>query len=110
MRLKFGGVKPAEPEKAVPTKVPAKSKKPELGPSLRRSSAVKTAERAAKQAAGSISPAKKASAKLVANGVAAKKTPAKSVAAKVPLVKIGVKPASKSAGKAPVRKAVPKKA
>ncbi len=110
VRLKFGGVKPAEPEKAVPTKVPANSKKPELGPSLRRSSAVKTAERAAKQAAGSISPAKKASAKLVANGVAAKKTPAKSVAAKVPLVKIGVKPASKSAGKAPVRKAVPKKA
>lgn len=103
VRMKFGAAKPAEPEKTAPAKVPSKNKKPELGPSLRRSSAVKTAERVAKQAAEAKAPAKK--------------VPSKKVAAKLPVVTVGVKPktkapakvATKTSGKAPARKAAPKK-
>ena len=115
VRLKFGAAKPAEPVKAVAAKAPAKPKNPELGPSLRRSSAMKTAERQAKQAAEAKTPAKKAAvkkapAKQAAGGLTAKKAPAKSAASKVPVVKIGIKPSAKPAGKAPARKAAPKKA
>lgn len=127
VRLKFGAVKPAEPEKAAskaPAKTSAKSKKPELGPSLRRSSAVKTAERDAKQAEAAKAPAKRAPAKRATAKTAAVKsapagkTAAAKVPAKLPLVKVGVKPASKpasklpskTAGKAPAKKAAPKKA
>ena len=111
VRLKFGAVKPAEPEKVAPAKTSAKaskSKKPELGPSLRRSSAVKTAERDAKQAEAAKAPAKRAPSKRApVERAGIKAAPAgKAVATKVPLVKVGVKPASKPASKAPAKTAV----
>ncbi len=109
VRLKLGAPKPAQAAaapKAAPKKEPT---------SLRRSSAVKTAERAAKaekeaaekkkpvakKVAAKSAPAKAPAAKKVV--VAAKKAPAKSAAAKPAAAK-----KSPAAKKAPAKKAAPK--
>jgi ribosome-associated protein len=100
VRVRFGAAKPAAPAKAAPAPAPAPTAKKAPQPSLRRSSAVKTAERqasAAKKAAAKT-PAKKASgkggARTTATGGA--RTTAKSAAGKAAL-------------KAPARKSAPGK-
>jgi ribosome-associated protein len=89
VRVKHGAPKPAQPAaKAAPKAAPAK--KAGAGPSLRRSSAVKTAERDAKAAAAKKAPprkkpapaAKKPAAPARKAGAPAKKAPAKKPAAK----------------------------
>jgi len=98
VRLRVGAPKPAAPAKA-----PAPAKKA-ASPTLRRSSAVKTAQReaaAAEKAGAKKPPAKKAPAKAGAKGAAARpaaKTPAKKAAAKKA-------PARKAPAKSPSRKA-----
>lgn len=93
VRLKFGSAKPAvatEPEKAPAKKAPEKT-------TLRRSSAAKTAVKAAEQAARA--PAKKATGKRPpARGAVASKTTKKVVVGKAPAKKAAAK-------KAPARKA-----
>ncbi len=111
VRLKLGAPKPAQPaassSKAAPKKEPI---------SLRRSSAVKTAERAAKaekEAAEKKPAAKKSAAKPAAKSTAGRTAPAKAPAAKVPAAKKAVpvkKAAAKSvAAKAPAAKKAPAK-
>lgn len=94
VRLRVGAPKPAAPARA-----PAPAKKA-ASPSLRRSSAVKTAQReaaAADKAGAKKPPAKKAPAKAGAKGAAARP------AAKAPAGKAGAK-------KAPAKKAAARKA
>ncbi|MDE2606405.1 MAG: ribosome silencing factor [Burkholderiales bacterium] len=94
VRLRVGAPKPAAPAKA-----PAPAKKA-ASPSLRRSSAVKTAQReaaAADKAGAKKPPAKKAPAKAGAKGAAARP------AAQAPAGKAGAK-------KAPAKKAAARKA
>ena len=113
VRVRVGLPKPAMPAKAAPA--PAAKKAP--SPSLRRSSAVKTADReasaAAKKAAASKTPARKASAKSAtaktAAGQAALKTPAKKAPAKT-AAKAPARTPAKAAAKAPAKKAPAKKA
>ena len=95
VRLKFGAPKPFA-EASEPVSAPAKKKpaKADAGPSLRRSSAAKTAIRAAEQAAKA--PAKKA---------AAKKAPVKA-GAKPKTIVVG-KPTAKPAAKKPAAKKAP---
>jgi ribosome-associated protein len=84
IRLRLGAPKPAAPVKA-PAAAPAKKAPP---PSLRRSSAAKTAEReatAARKTAAKKTPAKKSSASSTARSAAGKvalKAPVKKTAAK----------------------------
>jgi ribosome-associated protein len=133
IRLKHGAPKPAtaSPEKAeTPVKGAkgAKAGKPDQQPSLRRSSAVKTAERTAKAdaAAAKKAPAKKAGTRTTAK--TGTRAPAKgavtstTAATKAPVKKLVVKaagskaPAAKKsaaakktpAKKAPAKKAAPK--
>ncbi|RYY51754.1 MAG: ribosome silencing factor, partial [Comamonadaceae bacterium] len=74
IRLRLGAAKPAQPEQAAPAPAPAKKGGGE--PSLRRSSAVKTAERAA-------SAAKKTAEKhAAAKKAAARKTPSRAAPGK----------------------------
>lgn len=97
VRLRLGAPKPAQPEAKAPV-VPRKAK---VEPTLRRSSAVKTAERDAKAEAARAQ-AKKTPAKKAPAGKAATGAPARSAAGKT---------AGKSgAGKAPAKKAPAKKA
>ncbi len=93
VRLKLGAPKPAMPAAA-----PATPRKAKAEPSLRRSSAVKTAEREAKAAAAKKAPAKKAPAKKAA----AKATPARGAAGKTAAKKALAKkaPAKSSSRKA----------
>jgi ribosome-associated protein len=107
IRLRLGAAKPAQPE-ARPA--PPPSKKTLQQPSLRRSSAVKTAEReasAARKTAAKKTAAKKTFAKTTARsaaGKAALKAPArKAPAGKAPAAKKA--PARSAAGKSPSRKA-----
>ncbi len=111
VRLKLGAPKPAQPEsvKAAAKKAPAKKK--DVQPSLRRSSAVKVAERAAKAAdeAAKKAPAKKVAAKKAAP--AAKKAPAPAKKAAAPAKKAAApaaKKAAPAAKKAPAKKAAAK--
>lgn len=94
IRLRLGAPKPAAPEKA-----PAPAAKKAPSPSLRRSSAVKTAEREA-------SAAKKTAAKKAAG----KKTAAKKAPAKTGASTTARSAAGKAALKAPAKKAPAKKA
>ncbi len=95
VRLKFGAPKPfAEASEAVSAPAKKKPAKADAGPSLRRSSAAKTAIRAAEQAAKA--PAKKA---------AAKKAPVKA-GAKPKTIVVG-KPTAKPAAKKPAAKKAP---
>jgi ribosome-associated protein len=97
VRLKLGAPKPAMPS-AKPEPTPAAKKKAGQQPSLRRSSAVKTAERDAKEAAARKAPAKKKPAAKKA--APSRGAPAKSAAAKsAPAKKAPTKktPAKKSA-------------
>jgi ribosome-associated protein len=117
IRLRLGAAKPPAPEKA--PAAPAAAKKGGGEPSLRRSSAVKTAEReasaakktAAKKAAGKKTvarkaPARSAAGKTVAKSAPAKSAPAKSAARKTPAKKTAAKKApAKAAAKSPGRKA-----
>jgi len=103
VRLKFGATKPviaqAESEKAPAKAAKPKKKQAELGPSLRRSSAAKTAVKAAEQEARD--------AKAARGKPAAKKPAAKAGAAKRPITKVVAgKPAAK---RAPAKKAAAKK-
>ena len=107
VRLKFGTTKPtmaqAEEEPAPAKKGKAK---PDLGPSIRRASAAKTAIKAAEQEAREAKgkPARKPAAKkTVAKGAAGKSVPAKRSITKV----VAGKPAAK---KAPARSAPVKSA
>ena len=127
VRLKFGAAKPgqtqaAEEEEEAPAKKSAKARKTaELGPSLRRSSAAKTAVKAAEQAARDAK-AKPAPRKSAAGKTPAGKTAAGSAAAKAPAKRkiptvVAGKPAAKktpaksaAAGKAPAKKAPAKRA
>ena len=111
IRLRLGSAKPALPEAKAP---PPPSKKTVQQPSLRRSSAVKTAEReasAAKKTAAKKTAAKKTFAKTTARsaaGKAALKAPAKKApAGKAPAAKTPAKkaPARSVAAKSPSRKA-----
>ncbi len=110
VRLKLGAPKPAQPEsvKAAAKKAPAKKK--DLQPSLRRSSAVKVAERAAKAAdeAAKKAPAKKPAAKKAAPAkkpaAPAKKSAAPAKKAAAP----AAKKAAPAAKKAPAKKAAAK--
>lgn len=98
IRLRVGAPKPAAPAKA-----PATAAKKEPGPSLRRSSAVKTAEReasAAKKSAAKKAPAK-AAGKSAGRGAAGKSAAGKSAA--------GKSAAGRTAAKAPAKKAAAKK-
>lgn len=103
IRLKLGAARPALPAKAAVKKVVAKEPT-----TLRRSSAAKTAVKAAEQAAREAkAPAKRAPARSGAAKPAAKKAPAKSGAAKTAVKTVVVnKPAAKKAPakKAPARK------
>ena len=102
VRAKLGGTKPAA---ATGAKAGAEEKKPDKEPTLRRSSAAKTAIRAAEQEAKA--------AKAPAKKTAAKKAPArKTTTARVPVKVVGKpaakKPAAKkttAARKAPARRA-----
>lgn len=102
VRAKLGGTKPAA---ATGAKAGAEEKKPAKEPTLRRSSAAKTAIRAAEQEAKA--------AKAPAKKTAAKKAPArKATTARVPVKVVGKpaakKPAAKkttAARKAPARRA-----
>ncbi|MDR6517853.1 MULTISPECIES: ribosome silencing factor [Variovorax] len=102
VRAKLGGTKPAA---ATGAKAGAEEKKPAKEPTLRRSSAAKTAIRAAEQEAKA--------AKAPAKKTAAKKAPArKTTTARVPVKVVGKpaakKPAAKkttAARKAPARRA-----
>ena len=102
VRAKLGGTKPAA---ATGAKAGAEEKKPAKEPTLRRSSAAKTAIRAAEQEAKA--------AKAAAKKTAAKKAPArKTTTARVPVKVVGKpaakKPAAKkttAARKAPARRA-----
>ncbi|MEY2952285.1 MAG: hypothetical protein RLZZ401_372 [Pseudomonadota bacterium] len=87
VRLKFGAAKPVVVEKSAPAKAAPKRKKTEDAPSLRRSSAVKTAERAAK-----------------AVTEAAKKLPAKKARPAAPRRPVARKPATQAAKAPPARK------
>ncbi|MFD0667495.1 ribosome silencing factor [Ramlibacter sp. MAHUQ-53] len=100
VRLKLGAPKPAQA--AAPAKKEAPKKEPT---SLRRSSAVKTAERAAKAAdeAAKKAPAKKSAARKAAPAKAPAKAAGKTAAAKPATAK----PAVKVAAKAPAKKAAP---
>jgi ribosome-associated protein len=94
IRLRLGAPKPAMPEPKAAPAAPARKKAGEQ-PSLRRSSAVKTAERDAKAAAAKKAPAKK---KPVARKAApAKAAPARSAPAKKAPAKKS--PAKKSASR-----------
>ena len=118
VRLKFGAVKPAQPEAEKPeTKKTAPAKT-----SLRRSSAVKTAEKeakhAAEQAARKPAPSKRgavskapARSRAATPVTAAAKAPAKAPvkAAKVVVVKPASKAAPKSAAKTAGKPAAPRK-
>ena len=97
VRVRFGSAKPAALEKAAPA--PAAKKAPP--PSLRRSSAVKTAERQASAAkkAAARTPAKKAPARGGARTTA--KSAAGQAALKAPARKA---PAKKAPAKSPARK------
>jgi ribosome-associated protein len=115
VRVRFGAARPAAP--AAPAKAPAPAAKKGVSPSLRRSSAAKTADREATAArkAAARTPAKKAAVKGAgakstarsAAGKAALKTPAKAPAAKTASAKTPVKkaPAKKTAARSPARKA-----
>ena len=106
IRLKFGAPKPAEREEKVEAK-PAKFAKPAT-PTLRRSSAAKTAIRAAEQEAKAAkAPARKAPARKTSKGStsATARTPVKVIGKPAPR-----KPAAKSAAaKKPARKAAPRR-
>jgi ribosome-associated protein len=111
VRLKLGAPKPAQPAASSSKAAPKKE-----STSLRRSSAVKTAERAAKaekEAAEKKPAAKKSAAKPAAKSTAGRTAPAKAPAAKVPAAKKAVpvkKAAAKSvAAKAPAAKKAPAK-
>lgn len=96
VRLKLGAAKPAQPEPKPAAKAPGKAK----APTLRRSSAAKTAVREAEKAAKA--PAKKAPAKkATAKNTTGKKAGGNTAAAR--------KPASRPAS-APAKKAAPKPA
>ncbi len=97
VRLKVGAPVPTQPVRAAKAAQPAK---PVREPSLRRSSAVKVAERAEKAAE------KVAEKKAAAKKAAAKKTVAKKAAPRKPAAKTATKPAAKPAAK----KAAPRKA
>jgi ribosome-associated protein len=100
IRLRLGAAKPA-----MPVKAPVAAKKAAPSPSLRRSSAVKTAERDAKREsdAAKKTPAKKAGAKSSTARSAAGKAALKMGSGRAPAKKA---PAKKSAaGKSPSRKA-----
>ena len=97
------------PKPAAPVKPPAAPAKKVPSPSLRRSSAVKTAEReasAARKSAAGKAPARKGAAKAAARGAGAKST-ARSAAGQAALKAPAKKaPAKKAAAKkAPARKA-----
>jgi ribosome-associated protein len=97
VRIRVGAPKPAMPSKA-----PVAPAKKAPSPSLRRSSAVKTADREA-------SAAKKAALKGPARKSSAK--PAGKTAAKAPAKSAGCRPAAgKTAAKAPAKKSAAKKA
>jgi ribosome-associated protein len=101
IRLRLGAAKPAQP---APKPAAAPSKKTVQQPSLRRSSAVKTAEReasAAKKTAAKKTTAKKTSAKSTAR-TAAGKAALKAPARKAPPAKSA--PARKAPAKSPSRK------
>lgn len=115
VRAKLGGAKPAASTSSSTKDEPeAKKKGAAKEPTLRRSSAAKTAIRAAEQEAKAAkAPAKKAASKTAAK-TAAKKAPAKkagSTTARVPVKVVGKpaakKPAAKKAAakKAPARRA-----
>jgi ribosome-associated protein len=109
IRLKFGAPKPAEREEKVEAK-PAKAAKPTKPETLRRSSAAKTAIRAAEQEAKAAKAAKTAPRKAPAK----KTTKGSSTTARTPVKVIGKpaprKPAAKSAAaKKPARKAAPRR-
>src|SRR6478736_2068895 len=104
VRLRLGAPKPAMPE-SKEVVVPRKAK---FEPTLRRSSAVKTAEREAKAATAKKTPAKKAPAKkkftvkttgkaASAKSASAKSAPAKSAAKKAPAKKAPAKSSSRKA-------------
>ena len=104
VRLRLGAAKPIMPMKA-----PTAAKKAAPSPSLRRSSAVKTAERDAKREsdAAKKTPAKKAAAKSATARSAAGKAALKTGAGKSAAGKTAAKKASakKAAAKSPARKA-----
>lgn len=115
VRAKLGGAKPAASTSSSTKEEPETKKKGAAKePTLRRSSAAKTAIRAAEQEAKAAkAPAKKAAAKTTAK-TAAKKAPAKkagTTTARVPVKVVGKpaakKPAAKKAAakKAPARRA-----
>jgi len=94
VRAKLGGTKPAA---ATGAKAGAEEKKPAKEPTLRRSSAAKTAIRAAEQEAKA--------AKAPAKKTAAKKAPArKTTTARVPVQVVGKPAAKKPAAKKPAAK------
>ena len=94
VRAKLGGTKPAA---ATGAKAGAEEKKPAKEPTLRRSSAAKTAIRAAEQEAKA--------AKAPAKKTAAKKAPArKTTTARVPVKVVGKPAAKKPAAKKPAAK------
>jgi ribosome-associated protein len=97
IRLRLGATKPAQPEERAPAPV---SKKTLQQPSLRRSSAVKTAEREASAARKTA--AKKTSAKSTARS-AAGKAALKSPARKSPTARSA--PARSAPAKSPARSA-----
>ena len=110
IRLRLGAPKPATP---APKAAPAAAKKA-ASPSLRRSSAVKTAERDAKReaeaAAAKKTPAKKAGAKsapaksAAGKGATAKSATARSAAGKAALKSPARKAPAGTAAKAPAKK------
>ncbi len=108
VRLKFGAPNPMG---GAPAKAPARSggkKKESLGPSLRRSSAAKTAVKAAEQEArdAKAKPAAKKAPATPAARPAARGPAGKAVAGKAPAGKAPAKAPAKSAPrKAPARKA-----
>lgn len=111
VRLKLGAPKPAQPASSSSKAAPNKE-----STSLRRSSAVKTAERAAKaekEAAEKKPAAKKSAAKPAAKSTAGRTAPAKAPVAKAPAAKKAApvkKAAAKSvAAKAPAAKKAPAK-
>ncbi|MES2483074.1 MAG: ribosome silencing factor [Pseudomonadota bacterium] len=128
VRLKFGASKPAQAEAEKPAKVQSRNSKKKAvddGPSLRRSSAAKTAVKAAEQvareekAATARKPSARGAASRAANatrGKAPAKAPSKAPAQKTPGKMLVVnapakKPAAKkAAAKAPVRKPASRKA
>jgi ribosome-associated protein len=110
IRLRLGAPKPAAAAPA-PAKAPAAAKKG-VQPSLRRSSAVKTAERDAKREAEAAkkTPAKKSAGKSGGGRSAAGKTaPAKSATARSAAGKTALKtPARKAPAKTAAKKSAPR--